>query len=137
MLWLRRIGGALVGAILFGLTVTVVETLNWQLFPLPAGVDPGDPAQMAAAVQSIPFIAKAIVLKGYFLGALIGGWSALAIARWVPALLVVVGMAWLGAAFNIMAIPHPVWMAIGSFVAPALGGWLALWLDGWARRRAA
>lgn len=135
MLWLRRIGGTLAGVILFGVVVTLVELITWKLFPLPPGIDPSDPAQMARVVDSIPVLGKIGVLKAYFLGALVGGWVALLIARWQPAVWIVVLLAWVGSAMNIMAIPHPLWMAIGSFVAPALGGWLAVWLDGRIRRR--
>ena len=127
---MRILLGVLAGAVLAGLCVYAVEMLGHSLFPLPAGLDPTDPADQKTLMAVMPAAAKAMVLLGWFIGALLGALAANRIARralagWIVALLVVVA----GVATMIM-IPHPAWMWAGGILLPLAAGWLARRLAG-------
>ena len=122
---MRILLGVLAGAILAGLCVYVVELVGHSLFPLPPGLDPKDPADLPAVMAAMPAAAKAMVLLGWFVGALLGAWAANRIARralagWIVALLVVAA----GVATMAM-IPHPAWMWAGGILLPPAAAWLA------------
>ena len=122
---MRILLGVLVGAVVAGLCVYLVELVGHSVFPLPPGVDPKDPADYRRVMDAMPAAAKAIVLAGWFLGALAGAWAANRIARralagWIVVLLVIAA----GVATMIM-IPHPAWMWAGGILLPLAAGWLA------------
>lgn len=127
---MRILLGVLAGIILAGLCVFAVEAVGHSLFPLPAGLDPSDPADQRKLMEAMPAAAKAMVLLGWFVGALLGAWAANRIARralagWIVALLVIAA----GVATMIM-FPHPAWMWAGGILLPLAAGWLARRLAG-------
>lgn len=122
---LRRIVGTIAGIILFMIVTTVVQTIGHRIWPLPDGVDPRDPAQMAAVVETIPVTAKLWVLLSYLLGSIAGVWAARTIARWHGAGWIVVAAICIATTINILMIPHPLWMAIASYAVPIAVGWVA------------
>lgn len=125
----RRILGVIVGIILFGVGTTIVQLIGNALFPPAVPIDMTDPAAVAAAVTAIPLGAKLFVVLAYFAGALLGGWVGIRVGQWRAIAWWVLGSAWIGNVLNIMAIPHPVWMIVASFVSPLIGALLALRLS--------
>lgn len=122
---MRILLGVLAGVVLAGLCVFAVEAIGHTLYPLPAGLDPRDPADQPAMMAAMPAAAKAIVLLGWFVGAWLGAWAAnriagRALAGWIVALLVIAA----GVATMLM-IPHPAWMWAGGILLPLAAGWLA------------
>lgn len=127
---LRQVLGVLAGlAVGAGITFAV-EALNASLNPLPPGSDAANAEAMRAFVARLPPLALWLVLLGWGLGAMAGGWTAARTAGRVRAPARVVGVVLLGAAiFNMLTIPHPLWFwAIGVLVflpAAELGASLA------------
>jgi len=105
-----------------GCIVFLLETLSHQVMPLPAGIDPLDPAQLRIALEAgeIPMLGMGLVLGGWLLGAYAGGRIAMQVGRryWV-----VLGFAVIYTALvvsTLMALPHPTWMWIGGAVGSPL-----------------
>ena len=131
----RSLLGVLTGAVVAVVVIMIVEGIGMWLYPLPAGVDPTDPAALAAAIPSLPLGAFLFVLASWVLGAGIGGIAALRVARgpgrWPG--LAVGCLVLLGAAYNIMVIPHPTWF-VGAAVVGIVAAMLIVSVP---RRRAA
>jgi hypothetical protein len=125
---LRRIGGVAAGAVTGFLTIWLVEMIGHLFYPLPSDISLGNSEDMAALLRAMPLGAQAFVVVAWLLGALAGGvvayritglrWAAWAMAAFVA----------LAAIVNILMIPHPEWMQVGSLVAPLIGGFIAVHL---------
>jgi hypothetical protein len=121
-------------ATLAGLAVAIAiivgnEYIGAWLFPPPAGLDRHDKAALSAFVASLPVGAFAVVLAGWFLATLVGGWVALRSngvrgqAR--PAMMV--ALALLAAAVtDMMSFRHPAWFWVATFVVIPAGAWLSI-----------
>jgi hypothetical protein len=126
---LRAIGGTVLGCVAAFAIVWAVEMASSTAFPLPEPAK--DPAQLGALMDDIPLAAKLAVVGGWWLGTAFGGWIAVSVARarW-PALVVGVLMT-CAVIFNIVTIPHPLWMQVAGVLGPlAIAGLL------WRPRRA-
>ena len=122
---MRMALGIVAGIVVAFLCVFAVEFVGHGLYPPPAGLDPRDPADQARLIEAMPAAAKAMVLAGWFAGALAGAWTANRIARrslagWIVALLVIAA----GIATMLM-FPHPAWMWAGGIALPLLAAWIA------------
>lgn len=120
----RKILGVIGGVITAGLIVGIVEAIGHRIYPLPAGIDISDPADLNRMIELMPAAAKSIVLGAWFLGALVGGWVALTIARWKPAPWIVAGFILFGGIWSMVMIPHPVWMMAAGVALPLLAALL-------------
>ena len=118
----RVIGGIAAGIVSAFLTVLAVEYLGHALYPLPSDLDTRDFEALGAYVETLPAGALLFVLLAWFLGALDGALVAGLVSRrhwtvWlIAALVALAGIA------NVMMIPHPALLQIGSVAAPLLGG---------------
>ncbi|RNI28021.1 hypothetical protein EFA69_18225 [Rufibacter immobilis] len=109
---LSVLGGAAVGVF----TISLVQFLSHQLYPLPTNSNPNDPQAMATFMTNAPVAALLLVLLAYALGAFFGGMVAARYATARPvlhallvgALLLVAGIA------NLVQIPHPLWFTVIS-----------------------
>jgi uncharacterized membrane protein YfcA len=122
---MRMLGGVVAGVVVAFLCVFVVESVLHGLYPPPAGLDVKNPADQARLMEAMPALAKAMVLLGWFIGALAGAWTAKRIAQrslagWLVALVVIAA----GIATMLM-IPHPAFMWAGGILLPLLGAWIA------------
>jgi hypothetical protein len=123
---LRRFGAMLAGIVAAVLVVGVVEALGHMIFPPPPGLDLSKPEDLARLMEVIPLGAKLAVVFAWFLGALVGGWTALRLGAFpVQVWLVAAVMAALGLITTQM-FPHPWWMVAAALVLPALAVWLVL-----------
>jgi MFS family permease len=121
---LAAMAGALTGIVL----IMLCELVASRVYPLPAGVNPADKAAMAEFMRSVPAGALGLILFGYFLGVLGGGWVAGRLsqthgsrqARMVAVLFALASL------MNLMSFPHPVWFWVANFVAVIAGAWLAV-----------
>ena len=119
--YLAVVAGILTGAVV----IAVVEMLSPN--NAPANLNVEDKAQMTEYMRTLPMSAYAIVLLGYFFGALLGGIVANRICRgtpYRPAMVVAVGLCIAGA-MNFFMFPHPVWFIITSSLIYFVGAWLA------------
>lgn len=117
---IRQVLAVLIGIVVCGLVVGLVEMANLQLHPAPAGMDFHDPAQVAAHVANLPAAAFAIVLAAWTLGSLAGGATAARISRSWPraCALFVAGFMLAGVGYNIAMFPHPPWMSVLGLLLP-------------------
>jgi hypothetical protein len=113
---LRRIGGVAAGAVTGFLTIWLVEMIGHLFYPLPSDISLGNSADMAALLRAMPLGAQAGGVVAYRITGL--RWAAWAMAAFVA----------LAAIVNILMIPHPEWMQVGSLVAPLIGGFIAVHL---------
>lgn len=114
----RSILGTVVGLVIAILLIGLVETLGHRLIPPPAGMDPTDPASIAAAIPLIPIGSFLFVLAAWFLGTWVGVSTASRIAqsgtRWPG--LTVGGVIFTATLYNLWLIPHPMWVAAGGLL---------------------
>lgn len=121
----RGIIAGIVGVLVAGITVGLVEAIGHMIFPPPADLDLNNPDDLERLMSVIPLGAKIAVLVAWFIGALVGA----LVAGWIgkgpkPG--------WVVAAFMIVAsvvttqmFPHPVWMVVGALVLPIVAKLLA------------
>jgi hypothetical protein len=109
----RSILGVLAGLVVGVVLVGLVETLGMRLMPPPPGMNPADPASIAAAMQSMPIGSFLFILAAWFLGAGVGADTAMRIARsnarWPG--LAVGGFILAATLYTLGTIPHPFWVA--------------------------
>jgi pimeloyl-ACP methyl ester carboxylesterase len=106
--------------------ITLIEALNVKLFPLPAGLDPNNPAQLAAVVAALPYAAKLLIVVGWCLGAFVGAAVAARIAEHRLIVALILGaLVVIGTLVNARAIPHPQWMIMAGTLLPLPLAWLA------------
>ena len=106
--------GALVVGLLVGmlLNAAVVQLSSTLLYPMPAGLDPNDPAQLYAYIETLPVTAFVMAIVAHVLQAGAGGWLAarlcasrpLALAGAIGAITVA------GSIYNLRILPAPAWM---------------------------
>ena len=129
----RTIAGVVVGVVVAWLTIMLAEFASAPLHPMPAGLDMRDPESVAAFVATLPASALLLVLSGWVLGGLVGGYVAASISRKPRAALTVGIVIVLGVIANAVMIPHPMWMTIAGVLLPVPAAWLGAKL---ATRRA-
>ena len=130
---MRKLCVILLGVATAMLTITLVELIGHYAYPVPAGANMRDPNIVAEYIATAPTGALAIVAVGWFLGAALGGWTALRIARWAPASWIIAALIAVGGIVNATQIPAPLWLQLATVLAPALGGFAAHLLPGWRR----
>jgi len=122
---MRIVLGVVAGVLVAFLCIYAIEWMGHGLYPAPEGIDFGDPADVERLMASLPATAFVFVLGGWFIGSLLGAWTANAVANrglagWIVVLVVVAA----GIATMAM-IPHPVWMWVAGIALPLAAGWLA------------
>jgi hypothetical protein len=113
---LRSVGAVLAGLLLGVLLMMGIELVGHVLYPLPAGVDPSDFEALKALLPTLPVGALLLVLLGWTVAPLAGGFTAAWIARRAPvAHALVVGLFFLaGGVATLLMMPHPLWFAVGG-----------------------
>lgn len=128
----RTILAVIVGVLLAGIVVGIVQSVGHAVYPLPEGLDPENPDDLKAAMLEgkIKTGAMLFVILAWGTGSFCGGLVAQLIAqqkKLIPALVVGGIMLCPGIAMMVM-IPSPLWFWIAGimvFVPSALlGGWL-------------
>lgn len=120
----RTLAGTVVGVVVAWATVMLGEFISAPLHPTPAGFNMRDPASMAAFVATLPVSALLLVLSGWVLGALLGGYVAARIARKPFPALVVGIVIEVGVIANAVMIPHPMWMTVAGVLLPVPAAWI-------------
>lgn len=125
-MWPKRLGGIAAGIVAAMMLIMGNEVIGHIVWPPPPGLNPQDPAQIDALLKTMPFMAQLWIPFSYFVGAFGGCLIALRLSGgWMNALWVVLAILLLAVAANLIAIPHPTWLAGASALAPLLGGLLA------------
>ncbi len=115
---LRRVVAVLAGLASAMVIITLCEALGGQLYPPPSNLDLTNTEVLRAYVAQLPRAALLLVLAGYGVAALAGGWIATRLSR-TPSLhpAMIVAAVLLGASvMNLRAIPHPGWFWAGNLL---------------------
>jgi hypothetical protein len=116
---LRSIAAVLAGFVVASIVMMIVETMNGRvLYPDLAKAADGvtDREQLRALLATAPIGALLVVIAGWILGGIAGGWTATRLsARRTGAHGLVVGaLLTLGGVANNLMIPPPLWFWIAS-----------------------
>lgn len=114
--WFRGIAATAAGLVAGIVLIMAVQALGVRLYPLPPGIDLGDPAAMARVVRDAPLGALLMVELSYAAGSLAAGITVGLLARRQAYLLagVLGGLLTVAGFANLAAIPHPAWFAVVS-----------------------
>lgn len=110
----RSIIAVVLGIILGGIVVGLVEYVGHLVYPAPAGIDMRNPEALKTYAANAPVGALLFVILAWALGSLTGGWLAAFIARQSRSqhALIVGGVLMIFGIINMLMIPHPVWFWI-------------------------
>lgn len=115
---IRSLLAVLAGLVVAMIVIAAVEAAGHALYPLPPGLDLARAADQERLMSVLPLQAKIAVILAWFLGALAGAATAIAIGRRVlPAWIVAVAIAGLGL-WTTQMFPHPDWMLASAVVLP-------------------
>lgn len=130
-----RIGLGMVAGVVAGvLVIACVQTAGHALFPAPPGIDLSTPEAIRANIHLIPAAAIAAVGLAWASGAFVGGFAAARIALRVWPAYAIGALVFAAALYNMMTLPHPVWMWVFAPAGIAAGAWLAGKLSAEARK---
>ena len=122
----RTILAVVAGILVAWLTMMLCQFGSAALHPPPPGLDLTSPADLTAFIEAAPPSAMALVVTGWALGSLLGGWLAARISRRHPrtAALLVGAVVLAGVIANAAMIPHPLWMTVLGVLLPLPAAWL-------------
>ncbi|MDJ0794874.1 MAG: hypothetical protein QNI98_11595 [Woeseiaceae bacterium] len=122
----RNIVAGVVGVIVAFVLVLVVEMIGHTVYPPPQGLDFTDAQAMGHYVATLPIGALLFVAGAWFVGATAGTCAACAIgtARPMNFALVIGGLVFIGASFNLLMFPHPLWFSVLGLVGILVGAGL-------------
>ncbi|MCG6117385.1 MAG: hypothetical protein MEQ07_04210 [Aquimonas sp.] len=120
----RGILATVLGVLVAGLCISLVQALGHRLYPPPAGLQRDDVEALAAYISEAPVGALLSVLLSWIVGIFAGGLLAVRIARRRPRLYagIVAAVILLGAVMNFAAIPHPAWFVVLALPCLPLAG---------------
>lgn len=120
---LKNTLAGLAGFIAGGIAIALLEMVGHERFPLPPGIDPNDPASLAANAHLVPPAAQAMVVLAWFVGTFVAAAVAGTIAPAARRLLAtVLGVVFLCAGLaNLVMIPSPLWMWVAGLLAFPVG----------------
>jgi hypothetical protein len=120
---MRKLVGVLLGATIGLAAIYGLWRLNTAMFAWrPA--DFSDPASLSAMIDAAPLTAKAMMAGGWFMGALVGGLVGVRAAAWATAGWIVAVLIALAGVYQIVEVPHPLWMQVAAVVTPFLAGFV-------------
>lgn len=131
----RALLGVLAGLVMMFVVITGVEYVAHQIFPPPPGLDPRNPADLAAVLASQPWAGLAMVVLAWVCGTFAGGWLAARISSaWPRAAAIIIALVVMsGVVGMIVQLPaHPKWMSVLGLLLPIPAALLAARL---ARRK--
>lgn len=123
----RNTAAAVVGIIVAGALVWIVEKTGHAVYPPPADLDITNAQAMGEYVATLPTGALLFVVLAWFTGATAGTCAACAIGTAKPMYLAVLvgGLVFIGASANLLMFPHPIWFSVlglaGILVGAGLG----------------
>lgn len=111
---LRKIIGVMAGIMVAMFIITIVESFNAKLYPLPKNVNSADREAMQLYISSLPKTAFIILLSGYLLASFFCGLVIRLISKSddkTPAYLAGVGLTSAGVV-NFFSYEHPWWVIV-------------------------
>ena len=97
--------------------IMAIQMISSSLYPMPEGLSPKDKEGFGEYIKSLPAQAFLIVIVGYLLGSIAGGFVSTKVAksRYLPAW-IIGGLLTLAGIANGLSIPQPVWVTIASLL---------------------
>ena len=122
----RNIAAGVVGVVIAFTLVLVVEKIGHMVYPVPDGLDFTDAEAMSAYVATLPVGALLFVGAAWMIGAAGGTCAACAIGTASPLRFAIVigGLVFIAACYNLFIIPHPIWFSIVGLVGIVVGAGL-------------
>ena len=126
----RNILAGIVGVVLAGSIVMIVEMIGHTVNPPPPDLDFKDVDAMRTYVATLPAAAFLWVIAAWALGSFGGTLAACRIGNAKPLTYasVIGGLILAGTAYNLVTIPHPLWVAILGIIGIVAGAWLGMQL---------
>lgn len=123
---LKNIGAVVGGFVAASVVMMVCEMTNSLIFPFPAGFDQTNLEQVRAFAATLPWTAYILVLLGWFLGSVVGGWisSRIVRAKTFTVAGIVGGILTVAGIFNNVMLKAPVLVFCIGFIVFFLGTWL-------------
>lgn len=108
----RNVGAVILGMIVGSMANMAIVMLNFQLFPMPEGMDQNDPAAMAEYISGLPTAAFLLAIVAHMAQAGLGGWVAARVGASRPLMLalIVATLTLVGGVANMLMIGGPTWM---------------------------
>src|SRR5690606_3442537 len=110
------------------ITISLVELLGHQVYPLPEGLDPMNDADgFRAYLETVPVGAKAFIVAAWTIAAFAGAFVGIKIAKGSSGLIIgfVSGFIILGIAINATMFPGQWPMAVIGIITVTVAAWLA------------
>lgn len=119
----RSVLAVFLGLVAAVVVIMTIEMVCSMLYPMPPGLDLKNPDAVRIYFQGLPLTALLIVVVGWALGSVAGGWMAAKRAPVAPmAHALVVGAALLVSSYvNLKSLPHPGWMWAAGPLSHVLG----------------
>lgn len=121
----RIVLGVVAGVVVAFLCIWLIEMVVHSVNGTAEGVDLGNSDEVARMAAAQPVTVLLLVLAGWFAGALLGAWTANAVAGLGRAGWIVAGLVVVAGVATMVMIPHPWWMWAGAVALPLAAGWLA------------
>ena len=121
----RQIVASIIGIVVAGITVSLVERVGHLLFPVAR--NGGSVADFVQITDGLPLASLLFVILAWGSGSFVGGLAAYWISQsrdwpvWV-----VCGFMLIGTATVLYQIPHPMWMVVTGPVVIVAGAWGAV-----------
>ncbi|MEL7186139.1 MAG: hypothetical protein AAFN50_06860 [Pseudomonadota bacterium] len=124
----KNILAGIVGVVLAGSIIMIVEMVGHTMFPPPPDLDFSDVDAMRSYVSTLPAGAFLSVVLAWTLGAFGGTLVASKIgnARALIFACIIGGLILAGTAYNLVTIPHPLWVAIVGIAGIVGGAWFGM-----------
>ncbi len=114
---MRTVLGVIAGMVAAIVVIMLVQMVSSAMYPMPEGLTMEDKEGFANYIRSLPALAFIIVIIGYLLGSLAGGFVSTKVAKtkFLPAW-IIGGLLTLGGIWNGMIVPQPSWVTIVSLL---------------------
>lgn len=121
-----RVVGVLVGLIVGGIVIALIESISSMMHPPPTELDFQDTEAVRNWISELPTLAFCIVLIAHALGVICGALTCQLIVkrRWLTGPLIIGTLFLVGGIFNLMLIPHPIWFAITDVALYLPSAWI-------------
>jgi uncharacterized protein YacL len=125
---IRNIGAGVLGVAIAIALVSLIETLGHTANPMPEGLDYKDTEAMAAYIATVPVGALLSVVAAWVVGTFAGTIAACRIGTAPPYIfaMLVGAFVLMGITMNLMAFPHPTWMAVSGVIGTIVAAWAGM-----------
>lgn len=127
---IRDIIAGVVGIVVAGLLIILIEKFGHAVYPPPPNLDFSDPEAMRRYMATLPFGAFLLLMAAWLVGTFSGTLIACTIGTAKPAIyaLAVGGLVFAGTIANLIMIPHPLWFSLVSLAGIIASALLAMHL---------